>query len=510
MLIQHLPALQIIIPLLFAPICVMLRSAKAAWYITIIASALCVVNGVLLLQQVQDGSVIHYALGGWQAPTGIEYYIDISNALLVILVSTVSLFAAIYAFQSIKQEIASEKHYLFFTGWLLCLTGMLGILITGDAFNVFVFLEISSLSTYMLIALGKNRPHCFVAAFRYLIMGSIGASFILLGIGFLYAATGTLNMQDLALRIPAVAESRTVIVGFSFITIGILIKAAVFPLHAWLPNAYQHAPSAVTAFLSGTATKVSLYVLIRFFLHVFGKDYSFGQMLLGYVLLPAAIIGFVVMSIVAVFQNDIRRLLAFSSIAQIAYILVGICLLSVTGLSASLMHIINHGLIKSALFMATGSLIYAIGSSQLSSLPRLIGVMPLTIGAFIMAGISLIGVPLTAGFVSKWQLILAILEKGWWPIAALILFSSVMAIIYIGKIIVITCFSAKTPDSKEPSQGSSIGGEAVGKSSVQEVPISMSFATWALIGLSLYLGINAEQFASLTQTAANQLLGGMQ
>ncbi|MGH1539531.1 MAG: monovalent cation/H+ antiporter subunit D family protein [Arenicella sp.] len=494
---QHLPALQIILPMLFAPVCVMLRRGNTAWLITVLVSALCLLNGVMLLQQVQDGSVIRYALGGWQAPTGIEYFIDLSNTLLIILVSTVSLLAAIYSKSSLIKDISPEKHYLFYAGWLLCLTGMLGILITGDAFNVFVFLEISSLSTYMLIALGKERPHSYIAAFRYLIMGSIGASFILLGIGFLYAATGTLNMHDLATRLPAVAESRTVVVGFSFITIGVLIKAAIFPLHAWLPSAYQYAPSAVTCFLAGTATKVSLYVLVRFFFHIFGVDFSFVQLILGYVLLPAAIVGFVVMSIVAVFQNDLRRLLAFSSIAQIGYILAGICILSVTGVSAALMHIINHGLIKSALFMATGSIIFAVGTSKIQSMPQLLHRMPYTISAFTIAGVSLIGVPLTAGFVSKWNLIQASLEKGWWPIVVLILFSSLMAVLYIGKVVLVTCFNQSNTDTSATD------------STITEVPASMTIATWALIGISLYFGINAETFVGITGTAAEQLIRGI-
>ena len=504
-MLDHLPALQIILPMLFAPICVMFRHGKIAWLITVIVSGLCLINGIALLQHVQDGSVIRYALGGWAAPTGIEYFIDLSNTLIIILISAISLLAAVYSKESLIKDISEEKHYLFYAGWLLCLTGMLGILVTGDAFNVFVFLEISSLSTYMLIALGKERPHSYIAAFRYLIMGSVGASFILLGIGFLYAATGTLNMHDLAERLPLVAESRTVIVGFSFITIGVLIKAAIFPLHSWLPSAYQYAPSAVACFLAGTATKVSLYVLIRFFFHIFGTDFSFGQMLLGYVLLPAAIIGFVVMSIVAVFQNDLRRLLAFSSIAQIGYILTGICILSLTGLSAALMHIINHGVIKSALFMATGSILYAVGTSKLNSMPQLVGKMPLTISAFIVAGISLIGVPLTAGFVSKWNLIQASLEHGWWPIVILILFSSLMAILYIGKVILITCFNQNSTNEATDKTINRTNNSTT----ISEVPFTMTLATWVLISISIYLGINAEDFVGITQSAANQLMQGI-
>jgi len=313
-LVHHLPALIIVVPLMLAPLCVILRGRNLSWSITVLSNLICLLIAYLLLLQVKDGSVIRYALGGWAAPSGIEYYIDTTNAIVLLLITLVGSAVSVYALPSVQDEIPRQKQYLFYAGYLLCLTGLLGITVTGDAFNVFVFLEISSLATYMLIALGRERPHSFLAAFRYLIMGSIGASFILIGIGFLYAATGTLNMQDLANRIPAVSESRTVIVAFSFITVGLLIKAAIFPLHAWLPNSYHYSPSVVSSFLAGTATKVSLYVLLRFMFDIFGADYSFSQMLLGGVLLPAAIIGFLLMSLVAIFQTDIRRLLAYSNL----------------------------------------------------------------------------------------------------------------------------------------------------------------------------------------------------
>lgn len=492
-LVHHLPALQIAIPLLAAPLCVLFRGRRLSWWITIITSFICLLIATSLLTLVKDGSVIHYDIGGWAAPSGIEYYVDITDALILLLVSLVSTVVSWYALPTVQQEIPREKHYLFFAGWLLCLTGLLGIAITGDAFNVFVFLEISSLSTYFLIALGTNRPHSFIAAFRYLIMGSIGASFILLGIGFLYAATGTLNMQDLSIRIPEVADSRTVIVSFSFITIGLLIKTAVFPLHAWLPNAYQYSPSAVSSFLAGTATKVSLYMLIRFMYHVFDVDYSFGQMLLGGVLLPAAIIGFLLMSLVAIFQTDIRRLLAYSSIAQIGYIVAAIAMMTHSGLSAALIHIFNHGLIKSALFMATGCMIYRLGHAKIASLPQLFSSMPFTVSAFVFGGISLVGIPLTAGFISKWQLISAAFERDWWWLAVLMLISSIMAVIYIGRVIQVLCLSGHAPQEK-----------------TQEVPMIMWIPTWTLLLISLYIGINSTELVNLTERAATQLLTNME
>ena len=490
----HLPVLLIVIPLMAAPLCIMLRHSTLAWCVAVLANIAVVLFSLSLFWQVVDGDVIHYELGGWAAPTGIEYYIDTLNALLSIVIASISLLALFYARRSVQYEIAEPRHYLFYTGWLLCLTGLLGIVLTGDAFNVFVFLEISSLAMYMLIALGRERKQALLAAFRYLIMGSIGASFILLGIGFLYAATGTLNMVDLANRLPDVNGSRTVLVGFSFITVGLLIKAAVFPVYSWLPSAYQYAPTAVSVFLSGTATKVSLYIFLRFFFHVFGGDYSFGQMLLGKVLLPLAVVGFFIMSIVAIFQSDIRRVLAYSSIAQIGYILAAISMATEVGLTAGIIHIVNHAFIKAALFAAVGCIVYRLGTAQIANMSHLIASMPWTVAAFIVAGLSLIGIPLTAGFISKWSLVSAAIDSGWNVIAVMILMSSLMAIIYIGKIIEVFCFQKS---GKVPAQ-------------VKEAPLSMLVPLWALVLISLYTGIHGDLVVGFAEQSASQLFEAMQ
>jgi len=379
---DQLPALQIVIPMLAAPLCVLVKRPTACWAIALCANILIVWTAWSLFVQVRADGVIRYALGGWAAPTGIEYYIDTMNAIMLLLVSFISCVVLVYAYRSVNKSVLSAKHYLFYAAWMLCLTGLLGICITGDAFNVFVFLEISSLSMYMLIAFGSDK-RALTASFRQ--------------------------------RIPDAQAQRAVLVAFSFLTIGLMIKSAVFPLHGWLANAYQHSPIAVTAFLAGTATKVSLYVLLRFFFSIFGPNYSFGAMLLNVVLLPAAVAGFVLLSLVAIFQTDLRRMLAFSSVAQIGYIIAAFCLATQSGLTAGIVHIVNHGIVKTALFM-------------------------LTCAAFIISGFGLIGVPLTVGFVSKFSLISASMERGWWMIGVLVLVSSLFAIVYIGRVVEIMLF----------------------------------------------------------------------
>ena len=199
-----------------------------------------------------------------------------SARIVLVLVSLVGAIVMPYARKSVAAELPDEQRYLFYSMYCLCLAGLLGITITGDVFNLFVFLEISSLSAYVLIAMGQRRKALF-AAFQYLVLGTIGATFYVIGIGLLYLMTGTLNLADLAVRVAAVHELRPVLAALAFITVGLGMKLALFPLHQWLPNAYAYAPSVVTAFLAATATKVSLYVLVRFYYVVFGNTPRFAR-----------------------------------------------------------------------------------------------------------------------------------------------------------------------------------------------------------------------------------------
>ncbi|MCB1965590.1 MAG: monovalent cation/H+ antiporter subunit D family protein, partial [Candidatus Accumulibacter sp.] len=250
-MLAHLPILQVILPLIAAPICVLLRRTTLVWALAMAVCALTFAIAVTLLVKVLDTGTIRYELGDWLAPWGIVYVVDKLNAFILVIVSSVALVAMPFALRSAASEIEAERLYLFYTMFLLCLAGLLGITITGDAFNLFVFLEISSLSSYTLISLGRDRK-ALHAAFQYLIMGTIGATFYLIGVGLLYMLTGTLNMADLAARLMPMLDSRITLAAFGFIIVGLGLKLAMFPLHLWLPNAYTYAPSAVTSFLAAT------------------------------------------------------------------------------------------------------------------------------------------------------------------------------------------------------------------------------------------------------------------
>lgn len=492
-MIEQLPILLIAIPLMAAPLIVLLGSRQLAMPIALSVVWTVFAIALGLMYQVLDSGRISYDLAGWPAPYGIEYVVDYLSGFVLVLVSGLGAIVLTYAPDSIAVEVPRSKHYLFYATYLLCLTGLLGMCITGDLFNVFVFLEISSLSSYALISLGKTRK-APLAALHYLILGTIGATFFLIGIGLLYQMTGTLNMADIAARVDAAEGQRTKLVAFAFMTVGLCVKMAVFPLHTWLPNAYTYAPSAVTSFIAATATKVSVYAFIRLIYGIFTPKFAFETLPLDQALMVFSLVGIYVASIAAIYQVNVKRLLAYSSVAQIGYMLLGVSMNSAGGLSAGIVHMFNHGLIKGALFMVVGCFFLRLGSVRLPDWQGAGKTMPWTSFAWCIGGLGLIGVPLTAGFISKWLLLTSALEANWWPVAILMLFSSLLAVVYIWRVVETLYFS-------EPSAAALTAKEA---------PASMLVPAYIVIIASVVFGCWTEYSVGVAQKAAAALLGIVQ
>ncbi|MCM2373125.1 monovalent cation/H+ antiporter subunit D family protein [Aporhodopirellula aestuarii] len=487
----HLPILLIVMPLVAAPCCVLTGNGRAAYALALVVSLLTFACSITLLEETLVHGVVRYELGDWSPPYGIEYRVDIFSGFVMSFVSGIGAIVLVYAPLSVRDEISESKHYLFYATYLLCMTGLLGMCVTGDLFNVFVFLEISSLSSYALISLGRTR-RAPLAAFQYLILGSIGATFILIGIGLLYQMTGTLNMGDIAARVPHEHGPRTVLVAFAFLTVGLCVKMAVFPLHTWLPNAYTYAPSVVTCFIAATATKVSVYAFVRIIFEIITPGFAFDVLPLDTELMLFSLVGIFIASIAAIYQDNVKRLLAYSSVAQIGYMLLGISMATPTGLSAGIVHMFNHALIKGGLFMVAGCFALRLGSVQLSDWKGAGRTMPLTSLAWAIGGLGLIGVPLTAGFISKWLLLTSAFEAGRWPVAALMLLSSLLAVVYIWRVVETLFFA-------EPSEAAANATEA---------PLRMLIPTYVLIGATLVFGVWTSYSAGIARQAAIALLGG--
>jgi multicomponent Na+:H+ antiporter subunit D len=488
---DHLPALQVLLPLLGAPLCFLLRKEALVSAFTVAISFACLAISMALLGQAMAGEVIVYEFGGWARPYGIEYRVDITNAFVLVVVSLVGAVVFTAGPGQARRAIPEGREYLFYSAALLCLTGLLGVTITGDVFNVFVFMEISSLSSYILIALGRER-RAIMAAFSYLVMGTIGATFLLIGIGLMYQMTGTLNMVDMAQRLEAVNETRTVLVAVAFVFVGISTKLAVFPLHQWLPNAYSEAPPIVSAFLAATATKVAYYLLLRFSLGLFGAALVFDRIGVDRLLMPLSVLAMFVGSIAAIYQTDLKRVLAYSSIAQIGYMTLGLSLATEAGVAAGLVHVFNHALMKGALFLVAACVTWRMGSTKIDVMKGLGQRMPLAMAAMVVAGLALIGVPGTVGFVSKWALVSAALDQGALWLAFLIMGSSVLAVVYVWRLVEVVYFA-------EPE----IELEA------KEAPLRLLLPTWILAGLTIWFGLFSGFAVEVARAAATQLFTGL-
>lgn len=488
MIAAQLPALVVVVPLVAAPLCLLARRAGAAWAIAALACGFALYASLALAAAVATGGPISYALGNWPAPWGIEYRVDALSAFVLVLVTAIATPVTLFAWRSAAAEVARESLYLFYTMHCLCIAGLLGMAITGDAFNLFVFMEIASLSTYVLVALGRDRRALF-AAYQYLILGTIGATFFVIGVGLLYLATGTLNLADMAARLPGVADERPLRAALAFITVGVSLKLALFPLHLWLPNAYAYAPSPVSALLAGTATKVSVYVLLRFYFGVFGGRQGLDELPVAGVLLVLSLVAIVVASLIALWEKDLKRLLAYSSVAQIGYITLGISLLSHAGLSAAIVHLFNHGITKAALFLLVGCI--AARGTGFERLRGLGQAMPLTSLGIVVAGLSLIGIPGTAGFVSKWYLVLAAIEAGRWWIAGLVVLSSLIAVAYVWRFVEVAY----------------LGGPASPPRERGEAPPLMLGTTWVLVAACIWFGFDTSFTVAASRQAATLLVG---
>ncbi len=490
MIDEQLPIIQVVLPLLGALLVALFRQRNLAWLIALVVTwAGPVIAGRLLFLVLHSGT-ISYHIGGWAPDVGIEYRVDLLSAMFLLLVSSITAVVVTLAPRSVAKEIEPDRIAWFYAMLLLSLTGLLGIAITGDAFNAFVFLEISSLSSYALIAFGKDR-RALLSSFQYLIMGTIGATFYVIGVGIIYTQTGTLNLGLIAERIGDVESTRSMLVGLAFIVVGVSLKLALFPLHLWLPNAYAYAPSVATIFLASTATKLAVYLLIRYLYSVFGAGFVFHDLPVTWILMALSVAAMFGASLIAVFQSNLKRLLAYSSVGQIGYITLGLSYASVTGLTGGIAHTLNHAMIKGAAFAAVAAIVFRTGKVRLEDLGGIGRKMPLTMAAFVVAGLGLIGVPGTAGFVSKWYLVSGAIEQGWWWLGLLIVASSLLALLYVGRVVEVAFF-------REP-QGAI--------ANATEAPPEMLIGAWLLAGAVIYFGLDPHLTAGLAHDAAVALLG---
>ncbi|MFP4391423.1 MAG: complex I subunit 5 family protein [Desulfohalobiaceae bacterium] len=490
---SNLPVLIPVTFLLAAIIVPMLGYFRRSWsfYPAIAGSVLALFLSIQGMQRVLEKGSISYHLGGWMPPMGIEFILDPLSAFMCLVITGVSLLVMFYSRPSVLAE-TPDKILPFYSLAMLFLAGLCGMVMTGDFFNLYVFLEIVALSGYALVAIGDKRAP--VAAFRYLTLGTAGAVFYLLGVAFIFISTGTLNMADVASLLPLVQDDVPVKIGLCLIVLGAGLKMALFPLHAWLPDAYSYASSSATALIAPIGTKVAAYVLLRVMFFVLEPEYALYELplikIVGY--LGAA--GIIWGSLLAICQKELKTMLAYSSVAQVGYIGLGLGLASPLGIIGAVLHILNHACMKACLFLVSGSLRFRLGHSWIprfeDSLRR---AMPWTAAAFAVAAISMIGLPPTAGFFSKWYLALGSIEQANWIFLVVLLVSSLLNAVYFFRILERMYLR---PQDEELLQAQ--GGTA--ELARQEAPASMLAPTLILAASLILLGLfNAWIVSNLIQ-----------
>ncbi|MDO8886895.1 proton-conducting transporter membrane subunit [Candidatus Oleimmundimicrobium sp.] len=486
--LSHLPILMAIVPIAVGTLIYVSLVFKRdnAFVLSVLAMMFTFISSLFLAVKVITGGPFVYYVSDWASPWGIEIFIDNLSIFMVLLITFVGLASIVYSELYIKKVLNQEKIQFYYILFLFLTGSLIGFVISGDIFNMFIFFEILSLSSYSLVAISGDKE-ALRAGFRYLIMGTISSLFILLGLGFIYSVTGTINFTQIAFQVKQLPDLTVIYTGALLLIIAFVIEAAIFPLHVWLPQAHGKAIAPVSAVLSGVVIGTGVFGIIKVIYYIVPVINSAGFVI---VFRSLASIGIILGAAFALFEKDLKLLLAQSSISQIGFAALGVFLFSYLGLTGSMLQILNHALAKSALFLCVGAVIYKTGFRKLDEIKGIGKKMPITMGFFTVSLASIASIPLTCGFVSKYYLCLAAIKQGLWGSVSAILLGSFLSLLYCFRIINYIFF--EKPDFEME---------------VKEVPLKMLFPIGALVFLTIFFGIFPKTVFVLIEPGVKELLG---
>jgi multicomponent Na+:H+ antiporter subunit D len=444
-----------------------------------------------------------HVVGGFTAPFGIELALDGLSALVVVLVPAVVLLVR-WGTRVVRSGSVGALV-------LLLVGGLSGVVVAADVFTLYVFLEITGIAAYALVAVTGGGTAA-VAAFRYLIVGTVGATLYLLGVGYLYVATGTLNMVDLASRLPPLYDSPLVLAAFVLVGVGLAVKVALFPLHGWQPDAYDAAPDDVTAVLAALVSTVAAYALFRVVTDVFTVGFLLGNETVRTLALTAALASVLAGSLLAVRQARVARMLAYSSVSQFGLVVAGLLLVSETAAFGAVVHLVGHAVVKAGLFLAVGALAARTGARLVEDYDGLAGRAPVHAALFGVLAVTLVGVPPTVGFAGKWFIALGAVETGAWGVVAVILASTLLTLTYVVQLLERMYGPLPAPGTGEREPTGSVatdgGATGLGRTPRARDRYPVGDARWpiavtAAAAVALGLGVGALQsFVAPALTAA--------
>ncbi len=458
------------------------------WIVSTVVSFVLFILALYGIAVTQQLPMIVYKMGNWPPPLGIVMAFDSFSAFMVLIISIIVFTGSLFSLRYMSNYTGQWKFYTLF---MLMTAGMMGICITGDLFNMFVFLEIAAISSYALVAFGVDAEE-LEASFKYIVMGEIGGLTFLLAIALIYAKTSTLNLADISTSLQVIRHTTFFSMTLGMMLFAFSIKAALVPFHSWLPDAYPAAPAPISSLLAGICTKVfGIYTTARIVFNVFGltraNDPLFFNILIGLGLLSIAFAG-----LTALNQKDYKRLLAYSSISQVGFIMLGFGIGNYYGVVGAILYILAHGLAKALLFLTSGSVVHATGTRDLQKLAGLGERMPTTAWSFRIGALSVIGLPPLVGFFAKLLIIMGAIKAGFIWLAILAIVLSVLSLAYLLKI-ESSVFMKK------------------GKIDAKTAPFTMRIAMVFLVVLIVLLGIGFQPIIDfVVGPAAHALLRGLE
>lgn len=485
--IKVLPFYCVIIPLIASfcmPVLARWKKEYCAPFTTAVTLAVFIIT-LIIGNHVIKGRAISYAVSGWRPPWGIEILVDPLSAVMMMLIAGISLCIMVFSFTAVKYELERIVSGWYYTAFLLCFSGMIGLVVSNDLFNMYVLIEITGISACALVA-AKGTRLSTEAALKYLLLATVGSGFILFGIGFIYMITGHLNITFIAIELAQVRDQYPILIWttLSFFVVGFGVKAALFPLHLWLPDAHSSAPSPSSALLSSLVVKVYIIAFVKILLIAFGLE-IFHETFIRHLIIVLAVIAMLAGSFFAFVQIELKRRLAYSTVAQIGYVFLGIGLGTPWGLAAGMLHIVVHAFMKTCLFLCAGAIAYQTGRKKVNEFAGLGYSMPFTMGAFTISAFSMVGIPLFGGFISKYGLALGSLEADLPLLILVIILSGLLNATYYFPMIGQAYFS-QDGDSEHGEHGHN---ETQKKFKRDDIPLSM-LVPIVIVALGvIYLGI---------------------
>ena len=486
---MNLVVLPVILPFLFAILMIFFwKNINIQRILNLFGSiALLIVSSLLLINVLSDG-IISLNMGSWSAPFGIVFVADTLSSVMVVISGIIAFTTALYSFSTIDEE---RERYGYYPLLNTLIMGINGAFLTGDLFNLYVWFEVMLISSFVLLVLGGKRDQ-LEGGIKYVALNLISSSLFLAAVGLIYGLTGTLNMADLAEKVKLINDDGIVTVVSIFFLIAFGIKSAVIPLFFWLPSSYHTPPSPVSAIFAGLLTKVGVYSLLRMFTLVFNLNSEF----INTIILIIAVFTMVTGVFGAASQNEIRKILSFHIISQIGYMIMGLGLYSILGITGAVFYLIHHIIVKTNLFFIGGVIQKVKGSYELKKLGGLYKAYPLLGLLFLIPALSLAGIPPLSGFWAKFLIVKAGLEMKEFLVVIISLFVSLLTLFSMMKIWNEAFWKAAPADNKE-----------INFDQFSPFKKFMIFSPIVFLAiLTIFIGFSVEQIFQISNQAANELL----